>query len=159
MTVVGVLSGAVVFLADLVRHMTVPVRLGFVGVSSYPGASTEPQTPRLTSDLSEDLAGRDVLLVDDILDTGRTLAALLERIRACRPASLRTCVLLRKRRPDCPGRPEVDFCGFDVPNEFVLGYGLDYDNRYRNLPDICALAASARPGQTQASRAPNGGDA
>jgi hypoxanthine phosphoribosyltransferase len=92
-----------------------------------------------------DLEGEHVLLVDDILDSGDTMRRLLDAAGQSRPASLRTCVLLRKDRPDLPDRLDADFAGFDVPDEFLVGYGLDYDNLYRNLPEICVLAEHARP--------------
>jgi len=145
-TILAVLTGSLVFLADLMRHLAMPVRVGVVSVSSYRGSATTPGDVRFTIPLADDLAGRDVLVLDDVLDSGRTLGALLGELAARGPASMRTCVLLRKARPDLPGRMSADFVCFDVPNEFVVGYGLDHDDRHRNLPDICVLSRhAARP--------------
>jgi hypoxanthine phosphoribosyltransferase len=142
LTVLVVLTGAVVFVADLVRRLPMRVRQEAVRVRSYPGRATRSQGPTFLLPPSADLVGRDVLIVDDILDSGRTLAALGKAVSARRPASLRTCVLLQKRRADLPGRPRADFVGFEIGDEFVVGYGLDYDNRYRDLPDIRVLAGA-----------------
>ncbi|MHC4982162.1 MAG: hypoxanthine phosphoribosyltransferase [Planctomycetota bacterium] len=139
LTMLAVLTGSVVFLADLIRRLTIPVRLEVAQVSSYPNESTSPQALRFTLPLTAPLAGRHVLVVDDILDSGRTMAALLKHIESMKPASVRTCVLLRKARPDLHERIDPDLVGFDLPNEFVVGYGLDFDNLYRNLPDLCVL--------------------
>jgi len=139
LTMVGVMTGVFVFLADLMRHLTMPIRLDVVSVCSYPGDATESHGPQLALPATADLAGRDVLIVDDILDSGRTMSFLLDTFRAVRPASLRTCVLLRKDLGPSVDRPEADFAGFDVPNEFVVGYGLDYDDLYRGLPDLCVM--------------------
>lgn len=135
---VGILKGALIFLADLVRRLTVPVAIDFVAVGSY-GAGTESSgAVRILKDLEQDIAGRHVLLVEDIVDTGLTLNYLLEIFRARAPASLRVCVLLDKperRRVPVP----IDYCGFVIPDEFVVGYGLDYNERYRHLADIVVL--------------------
>ncbi|MHC4717508.1 MAG: hypoxanthine phosphoribosyltransferase [Planctomycetota bacterium] len=140
LTIVAVLEGALVFLADLMGHLTMPVRLVTVRVSSYRGATTTPGPVHLDRDFAERLTGRRVLIVDDILDTGRTLATVLDHVRSQQPAECRTCVLLRKRRKSGQDAAvPLDFIGFDVPDVFVVGYGLDYDGRYRNLPDIVAL--------------------
>lgn len=140
LTIVGVLTGAFVFLADVMRKLAMPVRMDVVIVSSYPGDAVRSQGARLTMPPAGNLAGKHVLVVDDILDSGRTLSFLLEYIGAMKPASLRTCVLLRKDRSDLDERVDADFVGFDIPDEFVVGYGLDYDDLHRNLPDICVLA-------------------
>lgn len=138
LTILAVLTGSVIFLADLIRHMPLRMRLNLVSVSSYPRRATTSQGPRFV--LPEmDLAGKDVLVLDDILDSGRTLSCIVEAIKGLRPASVGTCVLVRKDRPDIKGRIEPDFWGFDTNNEFLVGYGLDFDNLYRNLPDICTL--------------------
>ena len=142
-TILAVLTGSLVFLADLMRHLTLPLQVGVVSVSSYRSGATTPADARFTIPLADDLCGREVLILDDMLDTGQTLGALRDELACLAPASVRTCVLLRKDRPDLPGRMSVDFVGFDVPNEFVVGYGLDYDHRYRNLPDICVLTCHA----------------
>ncbi|MBX3354641.1 MAG: hypoxanthine phosphoribosyltransferase [Phycisphaeraceae bacterium] len=135
---VAVMTGALIFAADLVRQLPVPLRLGLATVSSYPGTATTSQGARLQGDLPSDLAGRDVILVDDILDSGRTLRLLQSRIMALNPASLRTCVLLRKTIPSALETP-CDHIGFDIPDVFVVGYGLDYDGYYRNLPAVFAM--------------------
>lgn len=136
-TVVGVLTGSVVALADLVRQLQMPVRIGFVEASSYRGG-TEPGELKLKADVLLDIADRDVLLVDDIFDTGHTLAGVLRLIEDCGAQSVRSAVLLRKQ-----GRQQVaiqpDFAAFDIPDEFVVGYGLDYQDLYRNLPYLAAL--------------------
>ena len=145
LTIIAVLTGSLIFLADLVRSMPLMMRLDVVSVSSYPGASVRSQGPQLRLAPAVDLAGRDVLIVDDILDSGQTLRLLVEAIERQNPASLRTCVLLRKLRPDITDRVEADWAGFDVPDEFVIGYGLDHDHLYRNLPDICVLKDAPQP--------------
>ena len=139
LTIVGVLTGSIVFLADLIRHLPVSFRLDLTWVRSYPGAATTSQGVNVLLPAATDLDGRDVLIVDDILDSSQTLSDLLDRARRAGARSVRTCVLLRKDRPDLPDRLAPDFAGFDVPNEFVVGFGLDCDGRYRNLPDICVL--------------------
>ncbi|MCP4378741.1 MAG: hypoxanthine phosphoribosyltransferase [bacterium] len=139
LTIVGVMTGAFVFLADLMRHMSMPIRLDIVSVSSYPGESTKSLGPQLVLPPSVDLSGKDVLIVDDILDSGKTMRFLMERISDAGPKSLRTCVLLRKDINPSPERVDADFVGFDLPDEFVVGYGLDYDDLYRGLPDLCVL--------------------
>jgi hypoxanthine phosphoribosyltransferase len=137
LVLVPLLTGTVLFLADLVRHLALPLRLDFMGVSSY-GAGTASGELRFTKELRIEVRGRHVLLVDDILDTGRTLRRVTERLRALKPRSIRTCVLLDKRaRRTEP--VEADYVGFDIPNLFVVGYGLDYAERYRNLPFVGVL--------------------
>lgn len=135
--VVALLNGTLVFLADLIRKMEFPFRIETLRVSSYSGGTAAP-TPRLGDELPQELRGRHVLIVDDILDTGRTLVAVTRRLRTFRPASLRTCVLLDKAVP----RSEdilPDYVGFRVPDVFVVGYGLDFDERHRNLPFVAEL--------------------
>lgn len=135
--VVSLLSGTVMFLADLIRHLSLPLRLDFMGVSSY-GAGTESGELIYTKELRLDVKGRDVLLVDDILDTGKTLTRVSEKIRALKPRRIRTCVLLNKaaRRVE---NIEADYVGFEIPDLFVIGYGLDFAERYRNLPFVGVL--------------------
>lgn len=133
-----VLTGAVVFVADLIREMPMRLSMRVVTVSSYPGASTTSKGAMLRGALPTDLKGRHVVVVDDILDTGQTLGLLRDLIMEQQPASLRIAVLLTKV---VPRKVEVkaDYSGFDIPDEFVVGYGLDYDGFYRNLPEIVIL--------------------
>jgi hypoxanthine phosphoribosyltransferase len=139
MVVVSLLNGTVMFLADLIRHLNLPLRLDFMGVSSY-GAGTESGELVFTKELRLDVRGRDVLLVDDILDTGKTLSRVLPKLRALKPRRLRTCVLLDKpsRRIE---KIKADYVGFQIPDFFVVGYGLDFAERYRNLPFVGVLHA------------------
>lgn len=139
LTILAVLTGSLIFLSDLIRRLPLRMRVDVVAVSSYPGPTTCSQGADVRTPVPPDLAGRDVLILDDILDSGRTLAATLSDVRAAGAASVRSCVLLRKRRPDVPSRTEADFVGFEIENEFVVGYGLDFDRLYRNLPDVCLL--------------------
>lgn len=137
MVVVSLLNGTVMFLADLIRNLSLPLRLDFIGVSSY-GAGTESGELVFTKELRLNVAGRDVLLVDDILDTGKTLSRVLEKLRALKPRRIKTCVLLNKAERRV--QPiEADFVGFDIPDFFVVGYGLDFAERYRNLPFVGVL--------------------
>ena len=137
MVVVSLLSGTVMFLADLIRHLNLPLRLDFIGVSSY-GSGTESGELIFTKQLRLDVRGRDVLLVDDILDTGKTMSRVLPKIRALKPRRLKTCVLLDKpaRRVE---NIHADYVGFAIPDFFVIGYGLDFAERYRNLPFVGVL--------------------
>lgn len=139
-TIVGVLTGSLIFLADLVRRLDLPLRIALIQASSYRGAVTKPGELRVQSDLVPELRGRHVLLLDDILDTGQTLGHLVNHIRSLEPQSLRVAVLLRKK-----GRQTVhlepDYCGFEIPDAFVVGYGLDYNDEYRNLPYIAVVPA------------------
>ncbi len=145
---VGVLKGAVPFLVDLARAIRLPVSIDFMGVSSY-GASTESSgIVRITKDLDETIEGRNVLIVEDIIDSGLTLQYLLDTLRRRQPASLRVCALLNKAVPGKAVR-DVDYVGFEIPDAFAIGYGLDYAERYRNLPFIGVLSldeAQARDG-------------
>lgn len=138
LVVVGVLTGSIVLVADLIRRLQGPVQVSMVWASSYRGTATRPGELELRLDLLPDLAGQDVLLVDDIFDTGRTLEALLDELRRRGAASVRSLVLLRKQ-----GRAEVsiepDFVGFEIPDEFVVGYGLDFDGAWRHLPYLAIL--------------------
>jgi hypoxanthine phosphoribosyltransferase len=136
--IVGVLTGCLVFLADLIRQMNLPLRIHLVQASSYRGEATAPGELSLRLDGLPDLTGREVLLIDDILDTGQTLSRLVAELRSSGPASVRVAVLLRKL-----GRQSValepDYTGFEIPDEFVVGYGLDYNDEYRHLPFIGIL--------------------
>lgn len=142
-TMVAVLAGSLIFLADLIRRLPMKMRIGLMTVSSYAGATTESRGAVLGSVSLPDLRGRDVLIVDDILDTGRTLALVQTEVRRAKPRTVRTVVLLRK-----PGKapPEVtvDFTGFDIDDVFVVGFGLDYDGLYRNLPHVAVLSSNAQ---------------
>ena len=137
MVVVSLLNGTVMFLADLLRHLSLPLRLDFLGVSSY-GEGTRSSELVFTKELRLDVRGRDVLLVDDILDTGQTLSRVVPKLCALKPRRLKICVLLDKpeRRIE---KIEADYAGFTVPDEFVVGYGLDFAERYRNLPFVGVL--------------------
>ena len=140
LTILAVLTGALIFLADLIRRMPVMMRVDLVSVSSYPGAATASRGPELTRAWTVELSGRHVLVVDDILDSGGTLEMMRSAVADAGAADVQTCVLLRKRRDDLPERIRPEFVGFDVPNEFLVGYGLDHDSLYRNLPDVRALS-------------------
>jgi hypoxanthine phosphoribosyltransferase len=137
LTIVGVLTGSVVLLADMIRQMTMPLRVGVVQASSYRGATTRGPLV-INSDLMPNIANQHVLVVDDIFDTGHTMVELIELMKKLGPKSLQTAVLLKKT-----GQQEVDlqpdFVGFEIPNKFVVGYGLDYQDQYRNLPFVAAL--------------------
>ncbi len=133
---IPVMTGAMVFCADLIREMPLQMSIRVVSVSSYPGEAMRSRGARLRGALPDDLGGRHVVLIDDILDSGQTLAMLQELVREKRPASLRSVVLLLKN----VGRvAEADLWGFEIPDEFVVGYGLDHNGFYRNLPDIATL--------------------
>jgi len=135
---VGVLKGAVMFMTDLARALPMPVQLEFMAVSSYGSATSSSGVVRILKDLDRDIAGRRVLIVEDIIDSGLTLSWLTKNLRTRNPASLQVCTLLRK--PDAVQVDvEVAHVGFDIPNEFVVGYGLDYAERYRDLPYIGTL--------------------
>lgn len=138
-TIVGVLTGCLIFLADLVRHLDLPLRIGLIQASSYRGQATQPGELRIDPALLPDLQGRHVLLLDDILDTGKTLARLVDHLHGAGAASVRTVVLLRKRERQVVDL-EPDYFGFDIPDAFVVGYGLDYGDEYRNLPHIAVLS-------------------
>jgi hypoxanthine phosphoribosyltransferase len=135
---IGILRGAVVVLGDLMRNIDLPCEIDFMDISSYGSGTSSSGVVRILKDLEEDITGRHVLIVEDIIDTGLTLSYLRRSLLARRPASLEICALLTKpsrRRVELP----VKYLGFEVPDEFVVGYGLDYSGAYRNLPDICVL--------------------
>ncbi|MCL5022453.1 MAG: hypoxanthine phosphoribosyltransferase [Nitrospirae bacterium] len=134
---VGILRGAFMFLSDLVRAIQVPLTVDFVVAGSYMKESTTGEV-KVYYDVREDVKERDVLLVEDIVDTGITLNHIRERMLLKRPRSLKICTLLDKKEKRLVDIP-LDYVGFQIPNEFVVGYGLDYDNRYRNLPYIAAF--------------------
>jgi hypoxanthine phosphoribosyltransferase len=137
LVVVSLLNGTVMFLADLIRQLSLPLRLDFIGVSSY-GLATKSSELVFTKELRLDVRDRDVLLVDDILDTGRTLHQVLARLRPLKPRRVKVCVLLDKasRRVE---KVRADYVGFEIPDLFVVGYGLDFAERYRNLPFVGVL--------------------
>ena len=139
---IGVLKGAVFFMADLMRHLTVPCEVDFMAISSY-GASTDSSgVVRILKDLDTSIEGRNVLVVEDIIDSGLTLSYLMRNLKARNPASLEVCALLTK-----PDRREIDvpvrYMGFEIPNRFVVGYGLDFAERYRNLRYVGVLGDDA----------------
>jgi hypoxanthine phosphoribosyltransferase len=144
LTVIAIMTGSIVFLADLIRKLDMPLRVGVVQTSSYQGTKRGPL--RINSDMMPDIAGRDVLLVDDIFDTGQTLFEVIAELDQFDPRSIRSAVLLLKK-----GKQEVplvpDYIGFEIPDEFVVGYGLDYRDAYRNLPYLAAL----EPGDIESS--------
>ena len=136
--VVGILKGAAIFTADLVRKINIPVTLDFMAVSSYGSATRSSGAVQIIKDIEVSIHGRHILVVEDIVDTGLTLKYLLETLRMRGPASIRTCAFLDKpgaRKTEVP----IDYKGFEIPDEFVVGYGLDYDQKYRNLPYIGVL--------------------
>ena len=137
-TIVPILTGAMIFCADLIREMPVRMKIGLLSVSSYPGTSTASTGPTLQANSLGEIRGRHVLLVDDILDSGETIKMIVPLLKDSGAATVKTCVLLRKDRPSARA-VKADYIGFDIPDEFVVGYGLDYDNYYRNLPDIVTL--------------------
>jgi hypoxanthine phosphoribosyltransferase len=146
LTVVAVLNGSLMFMADLLRRIPLPLRLDCLSVSSYHGGTESTGTVTFDQHSLPDIDGRHVLIIDDILDTGRTLAAICEKLRReCRPLSVKSCVLLTKKKARAVA-VEADYFGFAIENEFVIGYGLDYAERYRNLPFVGVLKASV-PGQ------------
>jgi hypoxanthine phosphoribosyltransferase len=135
---IGVLKGAVFFMADLMRHVTVPCEVDFMAISSYGDATDSSGIVRILKDLDINIEGREVLVVEDIIDSGLTLSYLIRNLESREPASLEVCALLTK-----PSRREIDvrvrYVGFEIPNKFVVGYGLDYAERYRNLPYVGVL--------------------
>jgi hypoxanthine phosphoribosyltransferase len=138
LVLIGVLKGAVMFMADLMRDLEIPCEVDFMAVSSYGSATDSSGVVRILKDLDASIAGRDVLLVEDIVDSGLTLHYLLKSLRAREPRSLEVCALLTKperRRVDLP----IRYVGFEIPNRFAIGYGLDHAQRYRNLRYVAAL--------------------
>jgi hypoxanthine phosphoribosyltransferase len=135
---VGVLKGAVFFLSDLMRHITVPCEVDFMAVASYGSSTDSSGVVRILKDLDASIEGRDVLIVEDIVDSGLTLSYMLRTMRAREPASLEVCALLTKperRKVNLP----IRYTGFEIPNRFVIGYGLDYGEKFRNLPFVAVL--------------------
>jgi len=144
--IIPIMSGAMVFGADLIRELPLKLRLELVAVSSYPGRSLESKGAAIRSELPRTLGGRHVVIVDDILDSGQTIALVRRAVEEQSPASVRACVLLRKDVPRAVTEAEgarAEYVGFDIPDEFVVGYGLDYDGYYRNYPEIATLKREA----------------
>jgi hypoxanthine phosphoribosyltransferase len=139
---VGVLKGAFVVMADLSRHIRLPLQFDFMAVSSYGSATKTSGVVRILKDLDHEIEGRDVLLVEDIVDSGLTLNYLLKNLRTRRPATLEVCALMQKTAAQRV-RLDIKYRGFEIPPEFVVGYGLDYDERYRNLPYVALLKPEA----------------
>jgi hypoxanthine phosphoribosyltransferase len=141
---IGVLKGAVFFMADLMRHLTVPCEVDFMAISSYGAATDSSGVVRILKDLDINIEGRNVLVVEDIIDSGLTLSYLMRNLESREPASLEVCALLTK-----PERREIDvpvrWIGFEIPNRFVIGYGLDFAERYRNLPYVGVLSDELMP--------------
>lgn len=136
--IIGVLTGSIILLADLIRRLEMPLEIGLVQARSYRGQATRPGELSVSLEMLPPIKGADVLVIDDIFDTGRTLQRLLEEIRQSEPASLKSAVLLRKAaRAEVAIQP--DFVAFDIPDEFVVGYGLDFNDGYRNLPYLAVL--------------------
>ena len=143
---VSVLRGSFVFMADLVRSIHLPCTVDFMAVSSYGSGTSSSGQVKIVKDLSEQIEGRDLIVVEDILDSGNTLSYLLQLLQARRPASVRLCTLLDK--PSRRTKPvELHYSGFTIPDYFVVGYGLDYDEKYRNLPYIGVLKPSVYGGE------------
>jgi len=144
LVMIGVLRGAVVFIADLLRNLSIPCEIDFMAVSSYGSSRDSSGVVRILKDLDDSIEGRDVLIVEDIVDSGLTLNYLMRNLQARDPASLEVCSLLTKpdrRRVDVP----IRYTGFEIPNEFVVGYGLDFGQRYRNLDHVALLPEDAIP--------------
>ena len=138
---VGILKGAAMFMMDLIRTIDLPLAIDFMAVSSYGAATESSGVVRILKDLDSAIEGRDVLLVEDIVDSGLTIAYVLDMLRRRGPASLKVCALLVKERAAGAGL-KTDYIGFTIPNSFVIGYGLDFDERYRNLPYLGVLSTS-----------------
>lgn len=148
-TLVPILTGSIIFVADLIRLLPIRMHIRLISISSYRGTTTSSQPALITEELSnlpEKLDGAHVLLIDDILDSGQTIELVTSLLKKKNPESIKTCVLLRKQRPQAMKLP-IDYVCFDIPDEFVVGYGLDYNDYYRNLPDIVTL----RPEVVQAA--------
>jgi hypoxanthine phosphoribosyltransferase len=141
---IGVLKGAVFFMADLMRHLTVPCEVDFMAISSYGDSTDSSGIVRILKDLDINIEGRHVLVVEDIIDSGLTLSYLMRNLESREPATLEVCALLTK-----PARREIDvpvrYVGFEIPNKFVVGYGLDFAERYRNLPYVAVLSQDLIP--------------
>ncbi|OGO50958.1 MAG: hypoxanthine phosphoribosyltransferase [Chloroflexi bacterium RBG_16_68_14] len=148
---VGVLRGVICFMADLMRHISLPLAIDFMAISSYEGEQGE--AVRIVKDLEEPLASRHIIIVEDIVDTGMTLNTLLQGLQLRRPASLKVCALLDKRARRLVDMP-IDYVGFEIPDEFVVGYGLDFRQKFRNLPFIATLKRDWLQTQAQTKQSP-----
>ena len=145
-TLIGVLKGAYVFMADLARYLTIPVRIDFMSVSSYGSGTRSSGIVRITKDLDADISDRHIIVVEDIVDSGLTLKHLRQLLGTRNPASIALCTAFDKperRRVEI----NVEYVGMKVPDEFIVGYGLDYDGKYRNLPDVCILGDDCQGGK------------
>ena len=135
---VGILKGAFVFMADLMRYLRIPCQVDFVRLASYGAGTTSAGSITISKDIETSIRGRDILVVEDILDTGLTISSLIERLKTRDPRSLKVCVLLDKKdRRKVPF--EAEYVGFSIPDRFVVGYGLDFNEMYRFLPDVCVM--------------------
>jgi hypoxanthine phosphoribosyltransferase len=137
-TIVPIMTGAMIFTSDLIRQIPIAMKIGLMMVSSYPGQSVQSRGSQLLANQVGEIQGRHVLVVDDILDSGGTIHMVVPALREMGAASVKSCVLLRKDRPTAHA-VHVDYVGFEIPDKFVVGYGLDYNDYYRNLPDIVTL--------------------
>lgn len=138
---IGILKGAAMFMVDLMRTIDLPLAIDFMAVSSYGAATESSGVVRILKDLDCAIEGRDIILIEDIIDSGLTIAYVLDMLRRRRPASLKVCALLVKEKAAAAGL-KADYLGFTIPNKFVVGYGLDFDERYRNLPYVGLLQGS-----------------
>jgi len=142
LTIVPILTGGMIFCADLIRQLPMKMKIGLMTVSSYPGASLRTQGSQIIGQQLGDIHGRHILLVDDILDSGSTVKLVVPALQQLGAASVKVCMLLRKDRP-AARETQCDYMGFEIPDEFIVGYGLDYNNYYRNLPDVVTLTKKA----------------
>ena len=140
---IGILKGAFIFLSDLCRQITIPTTFDFMAVSSYGSGTKSCGVVRILKDLETDITGKDVIIIEDIIDSGLTLNYLHKSLRARKPSSMEICALLRKPEKDRVNQ-EAKYVGFSIPNDFVVGYGLDYRQKYRNLPYIARLQLHAK---------------
>ncbi len=139
LTIIGVLNGSLIFLSDLIRHISFPVKIDTIRASTYSGASTVPDSKsKIIDEINSYIKDEHVLIVDDILDTGKTIFEIIQMVSRLSPLSIKVCVLLNK---PCRREKEIvpNYCGFEIEDKYVVGYGLDFDNRYRNLPYIAVL--------------------
>ncbi len=139
---VPILTGSIIFVADLIRHLPHKIRIEVATVQSYYGEKQKVKRTKIIGALPRDVDGKHVLIVDDILDSGETIQLIRNELEQRNPKSIRACVLLRKQRPAAMQTP-CEYVGFDIPDEFVVGYGLDYQSYYRNLPDVCTFKVDA----------------